>query len=110
MDAGTKLCTKCEVTMSVTQFCKHSKTKDKLQSWCRTCANEASKYNQGMKRAQKRELKDLLGQGELGYRIAMKELQEQFQVKAHALFVKYHKNVAHIIFEYHGDPHGKTNG
>lgn len=108
MEAGMKLCTKCNHEQSTTQFCKHPRTKDRLQSWCRSCTNMASKESQGMKRVHIREVKDLLKHGELGFQIAMKELQEQFQNKAHALFVQYHKNTAKVLFTYDGGPHGKT--
>lgn len=112
MEAGMKLCTKCGVTQSTVQFCKHSKTKDGLQSWCRTCAGEASKFNQGMKRQQKRELRELLDSGDLGYQIALQELKEQFQKAANALAVKYHKKQANIAWTYKvvGEDNGKTNG
>lgn len=93
-----KKCTRCEKTQDVAHFHKHTKAKDGLQSLCKHCSNEASKWSQGMKRQNKKELADLLNEGELGYRIAMKELERKYLAAKEALAVKYHKGVADVAF------------
>ena len=37
----TKTCTKCKVEKSVSEFHKHSGTKDGLSGWCKECRKEA---------------------------------------------------------------------
>ena len=39
----TKICTKCNRILPISEFSKHKATKDKLQGWCKECHN---KYNQ----------------------------------------------------------------
>ena len=69
---GYKTCSKCKVEQSVIQFCKSAKAKDGLQAYCRMCANEVSKENQGMKRAEMAELKaEMDADGELAYKYAV---------------------------------------
>lgn len=110
MAAATKFCTKCKVTHPTALFYANKHTKDGLQGWCRMCAGEASKHNQGMKRVQMRELKELLDNSELGYRIAIQELKTKFQKAANDIAVKYHKNLAKIVFEFEfkGEDNGKV--
>lgn len=110
MDAGKKECPKCRTEQSTIQFYKNKKAKDGLQHWCKLCMNEASKFNQGMKREKNREFKVSAADNELGYQIAIQELKALFEAEAYKIFVKYHKNVARAIFEFQpGGKHGKIN-
>jgi hypothetical protein len=36
-ETGLKVCSRCEVEQAITNFCRSKKTKDKLQSQCKTC-------------------------------------------------------------------------
>lgn len=38
-----KTCTKCNETLPVSQYCKHSGSKDGLKNWCRSCNSESNK-------------------------------------------------------------------
>lgn len=40
---NTKTCAKCAEKKATSLFCKSSKAKDGLQSWCKKCTNEKSK-------------------------------------------------------------------
>jgi hypothetical protein len=48
--APEKACTKCGATKPTTEFNKHRKSKDGLQTWCRVCTTEAARaYNKRQK-------------------------------------------------------------
>lgn len=50
-----KQCTKCKATKAKNEFSTDSKTRDKLQSWCKSCRNEHSKeYHQTPKSKRQR--------------------------------------------------------
>ena len=47
-----KICRKCNVTKSKTEFTTNSKTKDGLHSWCKACLHESNKCDHGKQRDQ----------------------------------------------------------
>lgn len=108
---GMKVCSHCRVNQSTTQFCKHNSTPDKLQSQCRRCSNEASKESQGMKRAEKAELKELLAAGDLGFRLAIVEAKKRYKKVIMDIYIQHGRSLAKATVDFAwGEDHGKIIG
>lgn len=98
MTAGLKKrCGKCKTEQSTLQFYKNRKSSDGLQAWCKLCSNDASKFNQGMKRAEKSELRALLQEDEKCILLEAKALKDRFDLDMKALALKYSKGKTKII-------------
>lgn len=67
---GYKVCAKCKIEQSVTQFCKNKRAKDGLQSYCRVCSGKSSAWSHGQKRADMQDLRKSMRESELGYKYA----------------------------------------
>lgn len=50
--AATKRCPKCGEVLPITEFHKHSKSKDGLQSWCKHCSKIANATSYSNKKSQ----------------------------------------------------------
>lgn len=98
---GMKICSHCKQDKEITEYYANKITKDKLQSQCKVCSNFASKESQGVKRAEKAELKELLDNSELGYRVEIQELKDKFQKMASVIAEKHHKKIAKIVWDFH---------
>lgn len=89
MQAGYKMCVKCEHELPTTQFCKMTRAKDGLQSYCRTCSSASSAMSHGQSRSDKADLRKLMDEGELAYRYAVA-----------AVKIKYTKELARLKKKY----------
>ena len=93
-----KVCVTCNEPKHLTEFYAHKRTADKLQSNCKECGKLASKENRGQKRQAKREMAAALELGDLGYNMALKELERKYEEAKLKLAVKYGKEYAYVAF------------
>lgn len=95
-----KVCTKCDETKEMSEFYDNAQTKSGKQSWCKACVCFTNRERQGLKRAEKAELKALMKDGPLARMCEVQELKTRTLAKLRAIAVKYSVATDTIVREF----------
>jgi len=92
-----KICSKCGIEKDISEYCKHKRLKDGINTWCKDCCNDISKnYNKN----NKEKIKENRKQWRINNREVIKKRNDQWKENNKEYKIEYRKNNIIKIKEY----------